>query len=62
MQVFILDKVLHLCYNKYMKENRTTFIIVRVTEHEKELFEQDCKSQDKTKSELAREKLGFDNQ
>lgn len=44
-----------------MKENKDSFIIVRVTKHEKELFERDCKSQDKTKSELAREKLGFES-
>ncbi len=43
------------------KENKTEFIIVRVSEHEKELFVRDAKSQDKTISELAREKFGFEN-
>jgi len=41
------------------KENKTEFIIVRVTEHEKEMFINDAKNQSKTQSELAREKLGF---
>lgn len=43
------------------KENKTAFIIVRVTEHEKEMFIKDANSQDKSISELAREKLGFEN-
>lgn len=41
------------------KENKTSFIIVRVTDNEKELFNKDCIGQNKTISELAREKLGF---
>ena len=41
------------------KENKTSFIIVRVTDNEKELFNKDCIEQNKTISELAREKLGF---
>jgi hypothetical protein len=43
------------------KENRTAFIIVRCTEKEKELFLQDANKDDKSISELAREKLGFEN-
>jgi hypothetical protein len=42
------------------KENKTDFIIVRVTKKEKELFLEDCKRDNKTQTELAREKLGFD--
>lgn len=41
------------------KENKTAFIIVRVSEHEKEMFINDAKNQDKSISELAREKFGF---
>ena len=41
------------------KENKTAFLIIRVTEHEKELFVKDSKTQDKSISELARERLGF---
>lgn len=47
-------------YDMEGKENKTAFIIVRVSEHEKEMLVNDCKSQDKTISELAREKLGFE--
>ena len=45
---------------QHMKENKVSFIIVRVTKDEKTAFVEDCKNQDKTISELAREKLGFD--
>lgn len=57
----MLDKCNTLWYNTYMqtKENKTSFIIVRVTDNEKELFNKDCIGQNKTISELARERLGF---
>ena len=41
------------------KENKVSFIIVRVSEKEKEMFVNDAKTQGKSISELAREKLGF---
>ena len=41
------------------KENKTEFIIVRVTKHEKEMFLNDARNQSKSQSELARDKFGF---
>jgi len=42
------------------KENKTASINIRVSENEKEMFVIDANSQDKSISELAREKLGFE--
>ena len=52
-----------MCYNSIMnsKENRTAYVIFRVTEHEKELLKQDANTKDMDVSELVREKLGFEN-
>ena len=43
------------------KENKTSYIIFRITEHEKDLLKQDAISKDMNISELVREKLGFEN-